>query len=209
MPKCDKFDNIINGGETMNNLKKERELKKVTLKEVAKEVGIAESQLSFYERGKRQPKDKETWQKLADYYKVSVPYIMGLSNSRNSEDSYIKDEQLKEVKSFNAQQINLITNKLNNLILLLDEADDEFDKSNTLISISNQLDVLNFYISNNKNEEVSNMNTSLNYLFDDLRGIYSTRYLNKENDSESYKRYLILKDGLNRNLDIFFNKDTE
>ncbi|UDM74076.1 helix-turn-helix domain-containing protein [Vagococcus fluvialis] len=67
----------------MNNLKKERELKKVTLKEVAKEVGIAESQLSFYERGKRQPKDKETWQKLADYYKVSVPYIMGLSDTKN------------------------------------------------------------------------------------------------------------------------------
>ncbi|MFI3730551.1 helix-turn-helix domain-containing protein [Vagococcus fluvialis] len=73
----------------MNNLKKERELKNVTLKEVAKKVGIAESQLSFYERGKRQPKDKETWQNLADYYQVSVPYLMGLSDVRNEVSSSI------------------------------------------------------------------------------------------------------------------------
>lgn len=81
----------------MNNLRKEREKKSVTLKEVSERVGIAESQLSFYERGKRQPKDPETWQKLANYFDVSVPYIMGLTpnSSVNAVDSDMNETTIE------------------------------------------------------------------------------------------------------------------
>lgn len=62
----------------MNRLRELRKERGYSLKEVAKEIELAESQLSYYENGKRQPRDQETWQKLADFYNVSVPYVMGI-----------------------------------------------------------------------------------------------------------------------------------
>jgi transcriptional regulator with XRE-family HTH domain len=65
-------------------LKELRKSKNLTLKELATELNrkydlsFSDGQLSNYENGKRTPRDKETWQKLADYFNVSVPYIMGL-----------------------------------------------------------------------------------------------------------------------------------
>lgn len=47
-------------------------LKKVNLK-------ISPDALSKYERGKREPK-LATWQKLADYFDVSIDYIMGIED---------------------------------------------------------------------------------------------------------------------------------
>ena len=61
----------------MNRLRQVRKQKGLTLKEVAEDTGISEQVLSYYENEKREPK-KETWVKLADYYCVPVPYLMGL-----------------------------------------------------------------------------------------------------------------------------------
>lgn len=61
----------------MNNKLKELRLKVgLTQEQLAKEVGLSEQAISFYELGKRNPKiDK--WQKLADFFGVSVPYLQG------------------------------------------------------------------------------------------------------------------------------------
>lgn len=67
-----------------------RKEKGVSLKEVANSVGLAESQLSYYENGKREPREKETWGKLADYFNVSVGYLMGVSNQRVSEEKALE-----------------------------------------------------------------------------------------------------------------------
>lgn len=61
----------------MNRLRILRKNRRLTLKEVAYTVGIAENTLQKYETEKREPK-KETWLKLADYYDVPVSYLMGL-----------------------------------------------------------------------------------------------------------------------------------
>ena len=61
----------------MNKLREARKIKGLTLKEVAEDVGIADNTLQQYETEKREPK-KETWVKLANYYDVSVAYLMGL-----------------------------------------------------------------------------------------------------------------------------------
>lgn len=66
----------------MNNLRKLREEKKLSLRELGKELNMNASVLGNYERGDRNPK-KEVWEKLAIYFDVSVPYIMGLSDTRN------------------------------------------------------------------------------------------------------------------------------
>lgn len=60
----------------MNRIKQLRKNKKLTLMELSKEVKIPNNTLSRYENEKRKPK-LETWQALADYFNVSVPYLQG------------------------------------------------------------------------------------------------------------------------------------
>lgn len=60
-----------------NKIKELRKSKKLTLDDMQDETGINRVTISQYERGKREPKI-ETWQKLADYFGVSVPYLMGI-----------------------------------------------------------------------------------------------------------------------------------
>jgi transcriptional regulator with XRE-family HTH domain len=65
----------------MNRLKELRESKNLTFKELSNElksrnVSISPNSLSKYERGARNPKI-ETWQALADFFDVSVPYLQG------------------------------------------------------------------------------------------------------------------------------------
>ncbi|WP_171335921.1 helix-turn-helix domain-containing protein [Enterococcus cecorum] len=64
----------------MNRIRELRKNRGLTLKEVAKAVMIAPSQLSFYETGKRQPRELQTWENLANYFGVSVAYITGISD---------------------------------------------------------------------------------------------------------------------------------
>ncbi|WP_171379218.1 helix-turn-helix domain-containing protein [Enterococcus cecorum] len=71
----------------MNRIRELRKNRGLTLKEVAKAVMIAPSQLSFYETGKRQPRELQTWENLANYFGVSVGYIMGVSDY-NGVDEY-------------------------------------------------------------------------------------------------------------------------
>lgn len=57
-----------------NRLKELRQKNNLTLKELGKKVDMLDSTLSQYENGKRNPKD-EVWQKLADFFNVSLNYI--------------------------------------------------------------------------------------------------------------------------------------
>ena len=59
----------------MEKLKELRKEKGISLKELGSIVGVAECTMSLYENGKRQP-DYETLLKLAEYYGVSVDYIL-------------------------------------------------------------------------------------------------------------------------------------
>ena len=61
----------------MNRLKEVRKKKGLSLQQVADVVGVGNNTISRYETGKREPK-LEMWQKLADIYGVSVPYLQGI-----------------------------------------------------------------------------------------------------------------------------------
>ena len=69
-------------GMNMNRLRELRKSKKLTLKETVEKLKVQNSlpitadTLAKYERGDREPKI-ETWQKLANFFNVSVPYIRG------------------------------------------------------------------------------------------------------------------------------------
>lgn len=102
-------------------------------KEVANFLGITEQALSYYERGKREPK-LETWQKLADYFDVPIPYLQGLGVSKDNminlmifrlrwNEQYgpsflIALDHLKEIlqKRINDKDMCYLNNKLDNAV---------------------------------------------------------------------------------------------
>lgn len=71
----------------MNNLKVLRETKKVSQAELARYVGVVRSAMCQYENGSRQIPDEIKF-KLADYFNVSVDYLLG--RIENEEEKKIK-----------------------------------------------------------------------------------------------------------------------
>ena len=75
----------------MNKIRELRKEKELTLKELSNDLKqngileIAPDTLGKYERGDREPK-LETWQALAKYFGVSVPYLQGISLDRDWQD---------------------------------------------------------------------------------------------------------------------------
>lgn len=67
----------------MNRIKEVRKKKGLSLQQVADAVGLGNNTISRYETGKREPK-LETWQALADFFNVSVPYLQGIEDKRNN-----------------------------------------------------------------------------------------------------------------------------
>lgn len=60
----------------MNRLKELRNKRKLTLDDIEEKTGIKRGTYSNYENGQTEPK-METWNRLADFFGVSVPYIQG------------------------------------------------------------------------------------------------------------------------------------
>lgn len=59
-----------------NRLRELRKSRHLTMKQLGAEFGIAESTISQYETGKRQP-DNETLLRFGEFFDVSVDYILG------------------------------------------------------------------------------------------------------------------------------------
>ena len=64
----------------MNRLKELRKEKKLSQKEIAKEMSISEKTLSRWENGESQIKPEKA-QKLADYFGVSIGYLLGYNDN--------------------------------------------------------------------------------------------------------------------------------
>lgn len=60
-----------------NRIRELRQAKKITMKELGRELGVAESTISQYETGKRQP-DNETLLRLGEFFGETVGYILGV-----------------------------------------------------------------------------------------------------------------------------------
>ena len=60
----------------MIKIKEARKSKKITAKKLAEEVNVAESTMSLYENGKREP-DFSTLLKIADRLEISVDELLG------------------------------------------------------------------------------------------------------------------------------------
>ncbi len=93
-------------------LRKLRESKKLTQADVASALKIERSTYTKYESGKSKP-FSEMLIKIADYFGVSVDYLLGRSNIQNFKESKIKtkayhnldvtglpDEAIKQVEEY-------------------------------------------------------------------------------------------------------------
>lgn len=120
----------------MNRLRELREQKNLTLNDVSLALEIPYQTYRNYEIEKRQPKDQETWKNLADYYGVSVPYIMGISDSPVEIDTELKKELLEEISSKINDSKGQISGLLDPLIEILSNSSIEKIEENTNIIIS-------------------------------------------------------------------------
>lgn len=66
----------------MNRLKELRKQKGLTLDVIAQETGVKRGTYNNYENGKTNPKP-ETWEKLAKYFDVPIPYLQGQGWSKD------------------------------------------------------------------------------------------------------------------------------
>src|SRR5690554_6693798 len=69
-------------GERLARLRKE---KKLSQYELADRLNFSRGQIANYEQGQRQP-DYETLQKLADFFDVSLDYLLGRTDNPNPPD---------------------------------------------------------------------------------------------------------------------------
>ncbi|PHC41335.1 transcriptional regulator [Bacillus toyonensis] len=74
-------------GTKLNLLRKEKKLRQ---EDMAKHLGIARTTYAMYEQGNREP-DYDTLQKSADFFDVSVDYLLGRTEKRNNKELNSKD----------------------------------------------------------------------------------------------------------------------
>lgn len=82
-----------------NRLRELRKEKGLTQIELAKLLNVSDRSVGFYETGERDP-DTDTLKKLADIFGVSIDYLLGRSDTRNSQENKI------ETKAFHNRDLS-------------------------------------------------------------------------------------------------------
>lgn len=111
----------------MNRLREKREEKNLTLKETTKLLSdkkiltITPDGLAKYERGKRKP-DPDVWQKLADFFGVSVDWLKGYGYSREElakllSDGYDESFTYQHSRDLDNKIMDAIAEKTGNKIM--------------------------------------------------------------------------------------------
>lgn len=77
-----------------DRLRELREEKGITQKDLGKIICISDRVIGYYESNDRFPRDENTLKTIADYFKVSVDYLVGLTDLRSP-----KNEMVNESKS--------------------------------------------------------------------------------------------------------------
>ena len=87
----------------INNIRKLREERGLTLKRLSELTGLAPSLIFRYEKGIHHPKI-ENWQKLADYFGVSIEYLQGKTLIKKGQEK--KKATMDDLVKVNFQFIN-------------------------------------------------------------------------------------------------------
>lgn len=165
-----------------NRLKELRKAKGLTLDELSKglkekfEVSLSTGQLSSYENGRRSPRSENTWKTIADYFGVSVSYLLGYSDKK---EPYYDDEMLLDngsggsvslsekrdsdiIQKYNEQLFNSFEKFLNDFNFVISDSE-----------IENFVKLLSYYNVNNMSHPLflealkrQNINQSKKFLKD-------------------------------------------
>ena len=89
-------------GVRLKELRQEKGISLTKLSETLEEkygISVSTSQLMYYEKGESEPRNKQVWKKLADYFGVSEGYLLGYSSVKNETDIKVAvlDEMLKKL----------------------------------------------------------------------------------------------------------------
>ncbi len=121
--------------------------KEYTRQKVANDLNISRASLEYYEKGQRLP-DVEIAAKIANYYKVSVDYLLGKSDSQ-SNDKELKDvAECLGISDYAALAIQQLSGKIS-----AEEAQKWVDENNYNADLvngynSSQADICNWIIAN-------------------------------------------------------------
>lgn len=93
--------------DRLRQLRIERNL---TQAEIAKAIGVSSATIGNYEQGTREPRNNEMWQKLADYFNVSVDYLMNKENASRVSEELLHENMLLRMENIRLKRkLELIT----------------------------------------------------------------------------------------------------
>lgn len=101
-----------------SNLEELRENKDLTKTEIAKELGVSDSIYIRWEKGKDIIPTDRLYQ-LANYYKINIDYILGLTNSKiyikasNKIDLEIISKRVREIRKDYNETLSKFSRRLN------------------------------------------------------------------------------------------------
>ena len=110
-------------GLRLKELRQEKGISLTKLSEILEEkygVSVSTSQLMYYEKGKTEPRNKQVWKKLADYFGVSEGYLLGYSSVKNEVDLKVAvlDEMLKKLLVIKDNMILRESGEIPNFLVL-------------------------------------------------------------------------------------------
>jgi len=74
-----------------DRLKELREEKGITQKELGKIINISDRVIGYYEANNRFPKDEYVLKKLADFFDVTIDYLVDRDSCRKSPNEYVAE----------------------------------------------------------------------------------------------------------------------
>lgn len=133
----------------MNNLRKLRKQKKLTLDDIQKKTKINRGTYNNYENGTTEPK-LETWQALADYFNVSVPYLQG-AYSKEEIGKLVQGRRLDDVKQEKSRLFLIFmpvtSETIENYLIAIGVIPYDIPKEKDLLT-SEQINSINFWVKN-------------------------------------------------------------
>ncbi|MCL6446826.1 MAG: helix-turn-helix transcriptional regulator [Armatimonadetes bacterium] len=134
-------------------LKVLREEKKLSQEELGKIFHLSQSTIAYYEKDKKQPSQK-TLQKFADFFNVSVDYLLGRTNNPKPAYSNYFDTTMEEISSILSKNPHLLKffNEINQQDISL------LEKIKTLsIKDRKLLETIIDHMTRKENEETATM----------------------------------------------------
>ena len=110
-------------GVRLKELRKEKGISLTKLSKILEEkygISATTSQLMYYEKGGAEPRNKQVWKKLADYFGVSEAYLLGYSSVKNEVDLKVAvlDEMIKKLLVIKDNMILRESGEIPNFLVL-------------------------------------------------------------------------------------------